>query len=456
MKNAIPLRKLNTEKDSFLSFDGGYQSQVEVAKPDRYRYWTSKNFESPAISRGAGLSLAAASFGEGVLSVSHDNFDRVIGFDSTDGVVEVESGIRLLTLFNFLAPKGFFLPIQPGHGQITVGGCVAADVHGKNHRKEGTFINQVVSLKLFHPEHGILELSDESNRMLFRLTCGGFGLTGHILSVKLRVQRLVSFQVVSRAKMFDSLETGLSLLISRANSVDFIHSWHDFSPSGSQFGAGMVFESKFLDVADRKDGNNFEMAEYPKELTALRRFPGSRFLLNSLSMSALNATYRSIHKYGHSTNQVQIADAIFPIHRLQAYYYFLGNSGFHEYQLILPADGAADFLQQLGAAAKHFGVVITLASAKSFAGEQDLLRFSGTGICFAVNFVRNAHSEKLLDWLDTNVSGYGGRPNIIKDSRLPRHVVESCYPDVEIFRTELRKFDSKRLFKSELSERLGL
>ena len=95
-------------------------------------------------------------------------------------------------------------------------------------------------------------------------------------------------------------------------------------------------------------------------------------------------------------------------------------------------------------------------SGKIFGGQQNLLRFSGDGICLAINFLRNSQANLLLEWLDSSLVSYGARPNLIKDSRIPRHIAEACYPEIDKFRAQLRNFDSRRLFRSELSERLGL
>ncbi|MGY4350491.1 hypothetical protein ACVWXM_006984 [Bradyrhizobium sp. GM7.3] len=158
------------EADSdFVNFDGRIRARGQLQQPDRYRYWRTDLTETPRISRGSGLSYAAASFLQDGLSVSHRSFDRVTDFDSAHHVVEVETGISLFALHRFLSSRGLYLPIQPGHGRISVGGCIAADVHGKNQSHDGTFINQVESIDLLHPSHGILELSPQKNPDLFRL-----------------------------------------------------------------------------------------------------------------------------------------------------------------------------------------------------------------------------------------------------------------------------------------------
>ena len=106
---------------SFVSFDGGVVAQGLLQRPDRYRFWSSGIVDVPLISRGAGLSYAAASFSEGGLAIEHSAFNRILDFDSEQNIVEVEAGIELSVLYDFLASHGLYLPIQPGHGRITVG-----------------------------------------------------------------------------------------------------------------------------------------------------------------------------------------------------------------------------------------------------------------------------------------------------------------------------------------------
>ena len=111
-------------------------------------------------------------------------------------ILEVESGVTLGQIYRFATPRGLFLLVQPGHPKITVGGCIGADVHGKNQFRDGTFLNVVESLRLFHPSHGVLELSRSSNPDLFFLTCGGYGLTGNILTARLRLAPIPSSRIV--------------------------------------------------------------------------------------------------------------------------------------------------------------------------------------------------------------------------------------------------------------------
>jgi decaprenylphospho-beta-D-ribofuranose 2-oxidase len=151
---------------------------------------------------------------------------------------------------------------------------------------------------------------------------------------------------------------------------------------------------------------------------------------------------------------VDLLDTLFPIHETQFYFSLFGKRGFHEYQIVVPADSIYDYLDAVRDYLNSHSIAVTLASAKLFCGSQDLLRFTGEGVCFALNFPRTQESPAFLKFLDRLVIQLG-IPNIIKI-----HVAlisgRCCYPEAEQFRKQLRSFDPKRMFRSELSERPGL
>lgn len=441
-------------KCAFVSFDGGVRADGMLQQPDRYRYWDRNAVQMPRISRGAGLSYAAASFLDGGLTVSHASFDRVTEFDTARSIVEVETGITLFAVHRFLSSLGLYLPVQPGHGRITIGGCIAADVHGKNHARDGTFMNQVESLTLFHPSHGMLELSREREPELFRLTCGGYGLTGHIVRVRLRAMPIPSPAVELKAASFSDAVAGLEQLGHAAREADFAYTWHDMAGAGKSFGSGYVFQANFVPNAHEASSQSID-AELP-QLSAAGRAAWPVALLNSFSVRALNVLYRRQQRPALLGKTLALQDALFPIHKAQLYFKLFGARGFHEYQVILPLEAMCDYLDAIRTSIRQRRLAITLASAKAFDGPRELLRFTGQGVCLALNFPRGEAAQEFMPFLDERVIALGGVPNIIKDSRLPRAVLDACYPGADEFRAALRAFDPKRMFRSELSERLDL
>jgi decaprenylphospho-beta-D-ribofuranose 2-oxidase len=433
-----------------VSFDGGIRLQCIVARPERYRSLTSRD-GGPRISRGAGLSYSAASFGGGAVSLDHQRFNRVLAFDASSGVVTVEPGISLGALFDFLAPRGFFLAIQPGHPAISVGGCVAADVHGKNQFRDGNFSSQVEGLRLFHPLHGVLELSRDSAPGLFALTCGGCGLTGTILSVTLRAGRIPGAQIDLVTTPLQGLQGLSGVLEDAAGGSDCVFSWHDLSLSARPFGRGLLMHGAFIKGKDTPARHRA-----PRPLTAAARGRWYPPLLNSATAAAANALlFRSLK--ARTSRCITLHEALFPLARRGSRYFDLyGRRGFHEYQVLVPSPHFDGFAAELERRVRRHRIPVTLASAKFFGGKQEFLRFDGPGVCFAINLPRTAASARFLSLLDELSTGFRGIPNIIKDSRLPRAVAERAFPQFERFRRELLDFDPQRLYRSELSERLGL
>src|SRR5207342_670947 len=114
-------------------------------------------------------------------------FDRLLEFDEKSCTIRVEAGCSLERLVKWAEPRNLCLPVLPGYPLITIGGCVAADVHGKNPLRDGTFSDWVEGMTIFHPAHGYRAITRSNDTSTFEATCGGYGLTGLIVDVTLRL-----------------------------------------------------------------------------------------------------------------------------------------------------------------------------------------------------------------------------------------------------------------------------
>ena len=289
---------------NFKSFDGFSDSKVTVFSPDRYKFWDNYPIKTNVISRGAGLSYVSSSFMENGNTVLHKSFDRITGFDSKNSIIEVEAGITLHKLYKFMLSKKLYLPILPGYSNITIGGCVAADVHGKNHVKDGTFINQVESLELFHPKEGFINLSRNENENLFKLTCGGFGLTGHIIKIRLKAKKIPSHVVNYNAKFYLSLKNCFEDFSNFAMNYDFTHIWHDGLNSAILFYANFYKKNMIPNVPPIPK-------KYPK-LNSLNRSIFSFSLFNKYTANILNLLYKYKNKEYEKGKLISLYNACFP------------------------------------------------------------------------------------------------------------------------------------------------
>jgi decaprenylphospho-beta-D-ribofuranose 2-oxidase len=448
--------KLPTPPNSlteFVSFDGGVHLKQLLTRPDRYRNLEAIPPHQPRIVRGGGYSYAAASFGRQAVVVDSRAFNRILEMDADAGILECEAGTPLEKIYLVAVPTGWILPVQPGYPKITIGGCITTDAHGKNQFRDGTFRRHVISIRLFHPSHGILELSHDSNREVFELTCGGLGLTGQILSVRLQLQKLSGIHLQFFSHRIRNLEDTPRMMEKVANENELLYTWHNFSISGKSFGRGFLHGAKFLPRVIMKRGNpKFRIRPIDSQTRSRLRFQ----FLNRFTTRPFNLMYELLQLLSPKQGILNLFDFLFPVSTKVLFFELFGRKGFHEYQIIIPRDAFSEAVGRIHRYIERNNVAICLASCKLFRGEQKFLRFDGDGICLALDFPRDANSYKFASSLDELVQDLRGLPNIIKDSRLPRTVVQACYRDYDLFRDSLLRFDSKRIYRSEISERLGL
>ena len=89
-------------------------------------------------------------------------------------------------------------------------------------------------------------------------------------------------------------------------------------------------------------------------------------------------------------------------------------------------------------------------------GRQKLLRFEDDKICVTFDYLNNRQNFLFMAEIDKLCVKFNVIPSIIKDSRLPKNIVEKCYPELNIFKEKLHAFDKQRVYKSEASQRLEL
>ena len=417
-------------------------------RPDRLRMLNDRN-EEFQIPRGAGLSYAPASFGKDKLIRDMCSFDRILEFDESSKIVVVEAGISLKKLLTWSFSKQLFLPVLPGQPEITVGGCVAANVHGKNPYKDGTFMEHVEWIELSHPTLGTKIISRSNEKKIFNATCGGLGLTGIITKVALKLQKLSSEIVILSPKKTESLKNTLEIM-KQHTSDDLLYSWN-MGSTLFNFGKGIVTSGIFSDDSSSKTP---QIKERKGMNSNDRLLPFS--LWNTLSSPIINSINRKIQS-GKNIVKKDVYSALFPfVGTARMFYGLYGSNGFNEYQVLIKKKYSVEFIDDLTKLIKSEKPSLTILVMKLFNGKQKLLHFSDEGLSIILNLKHCNSTLKFLKKLDDILISYKALPYIVKDSRLTKEVVEQCYPEYHVFKEILNEIDPKRIFKSELSERLNL
>ncbi|MHB8185799.1 MAG: FAD-binding protein [Dermatophilaceae bacterium] len=407
------------------------------------------------LARGLGRSYGDAAQNGGGVVVDMTARHRVLSVDTETALVEVEAGASLDQLMQLLLPLGLFVPVSPGTRQVTVGGAVAADIHGKNHHVDGSFGQHVVSMDLLCADGTIRRLTPESE--LFWATVGGMGLTGLIVRVTLRMKKVESAYCLVDTERCANLDDLLGRMAEGDHRYTYSVAWIDCLARGSSLGRSVLtrgWSANREQLPRRLRDHALDFR--PRQLAvAPPVFPSG--LLNRATVAAFNEMwFRKAPQERHGEIQ-SIAAFFHPLDAVAQWNRIYGPKGFLQYQFVVPF-GAEDTLRRCIQMLSETGQASFLAVLKRFgppsAGH---LSFPTPGWTLALDIPLGAPVlGDLLDRLDAEVTAAGGREYLAKDSRLSASEIAHMYPRLDEWRAVRRAADPDGVFISDLARRLGL
>ena len=197
------------------------------------------SWERGLIARGAGRSYGDAAQNRGGAVLDMTGCRRIVAIDGERRLITAEAGATIGELMAALAAHGLTLPVVPGTRHVTLAGAIASDIHGKNHHRDGAFARHVISLKLWTPAQGVLEVTPDADGELFYATLGGMGLTGVILEATLRAEPLPAPWVSARLERTPGLEQTLEVL-GGEERFRYSVAWLDMLAPGARMGRAVV------------------------------------------------------------------------------------------------------------------------------------------------------------------------------------------------------------------------
>ena len=409
---------------------------------------TGSDFEGPPFSvMGAGRSITGAFFGKDTRVLQLESHNPRISLDQLKHQVRVCASATIGEVYNELIKNGFFLTALPSYPGVTVGGCIAANVHGQNHYCEGCFGENVLSLSIMHPEFGLKTASPTTNRNLFDLTIGGFGLSGVITEVTLRVVPLQTDMLQVSLQQFHSLAQSYELMMNEKEKYDYFHGWADLTNLSRHGERGFLLCAQFM------KGEKFSEAKEISEglrTSHLRWKP--RIFTGSL-LKWINEFYFRSNTYRPHTERV-LADFIFPSKNRLWYFSMFGQLGIIEHQVLIPHASVRPYIAELKATLLEKKPFVSLCHMKLFKGQRKLLNFDGDGFCLAMHFRSDRTSLDTLVRLDEINVNYGCITNIIKDSRVPASVLRRQYSEYDEFLERIVQYDPHRTFQNTISQKI--
>ncbi|NET35344.1 MAG: FAD-binding oxidoreductase [Cyanothece sp. SIO1E1] len=402
-----------------LSGWGHYPKAIcSCVRPERYRDLQQlTQLAHPLLARGNGRSYGDVSFTSRGTTVLMERFDRILDWDASSGRVIAEAGITFADLIRIFLPQGWFPAVTPGHAFVTMGGAVAANVHGKNHYDQGSFIDTVDSLHLVKANGQLHQTSRDRDPERFYACFGGLGLTGIIRDVTLRLHAVETGYLQTERRRTKNLTETFAELEQASQSWPYAVAWLDGLAPGPKRGRGIV------DMA-----RHACLSELPKPLQTHRwalPYPQAQTVpplpLNAIRRPLMRQYNRL--KWYRSPPTTEIKDwhqFFYPLDALGKWYRLYGPAGFIQYQFSVSGNLGLALIEKIMDALAQGDCLPTLMVLKRLrkpAQPTSSLDFLQDGWTVALDFPYSRNLLTILDTCDHWVVEAGGRIYLAKDSR---------------------------------------
>lgn len=451
------------------------QSQV-LSTPDLelivnvVRQVADQNSDKPAhlrrgvIARGMGRSYGDPAQNSGGLVIDMQKLNRIHSIDDESGIVDVDGGVTLDQLMKAALPFGLWVPVLPGTRQVTIGGAIGPDIHGKNHHSAGSFGDHVVSMELLVADGRILHLepggsTDDPDGSLFWATVGGMGLTGIIVRARIKMTKTETAYFIADGDLTGTLDETIEFHSDGSESqFTYSSAWFDAISPEPKLGRAAISRGSLATLAQleelapklAKDPLKFNA---PQLVTVPDIFPS--FTMNKLSMIAIGELWWL--KSGTYRNQVQNLTQFYqPLDLIGEWNRGYGKRGFLQYQFVVPREAVEPFKDIVRDIQKS-GHYSALNVFKLFGeGNKAPLSYPMPGWNVCVDFPIKPGLGQFLDELDQRVMEFGGRLYLAKESRTSAANFHQMYPEMAGWLKTRNEIDPHQVFASDMSRRLEL
>jgi decaprenylphospho-beta-D-ribofuranose 2-oxidase len=403
------------------------------------------------LARGLGRSYGDAAQNAGGVVLDMTQLVGVKALDVSDGLLTADAGASFDSLMRALLPHGWFVPVTPGTRYVTLGGAIAADIHGKNHHRDGALSRHITSLTLRTPsgETLIAKPGDDA----FEATCGGMGLTGVILEATMRLIRVETSRVLVDTERASDLDDAMARMESGDDRYRYSVAWIDCLARGASLGRSVLTRGDHATSADV--GRADALAFAPRSLASVPGWiPGG--LLRTQTVRAFNEVwFRKAPRTERGRIQ-SIAAFFHPLDGIRGWNRLYGRRGFVQYQFVVPF-GREDALRSIVGDLSDAQHPSFLAVLKRFGAQDGMLAFPIAGWTLAVDIPAGVEGlSGLLDRFDERVAEAGGRVYLAKDGRMRPEVFASMYPRLKEWRAIRERLDPAGTMRSDLARRLEL
>ena len=414
----------------------------------------TKRSNKKVLCIGSSLSWYDTILNTNNVIINLKNYEKNFSLNEDSNILTVSSSFKIGEILNKLSEKNLSLFSLPGHLDVTIGGCVANDVHGKDTYKNGNFGTNIVSIEIILPNKQVVECSREKNKELFLSTIGGLGLTGVISKISINLKKITNFYETTNFMCANYKELIKSLYYKR-NDYDYIYGWVDALSDKENIGRGVIFKSKKNFNTKKTLNTRF----YENLFTFLKGLIFS-FSIKTNLIKYLNILFfyshffnkRSIETYNAITSPLKTSGIDLKKIKLCPPYSFL------EVQIILKEETLPESLYEFLNKCQKLKLKGSIVGIKMHKKSSGYLSFSDDGVSININHIFKPQDKKniiskfkiLYDYLiDKNF-----KINIAKEFFLNKKSFEKNYPSSKNFFLIKQKYDHEQLFSSDFLRRV--
>lgn len=404
------------------------------------------------LARGTGKSYGDAALNEGGLLLT-ERLNRILAFDVTTGALTAEAGVLLADILKVTVPKGWMVPVLPGTQYITIGGALAANVHGKNQYCEGEFADHVTHFTLRLSDGTLITCSEQQNPSWFWATAAGYGLTGMIEEVTLQLKRIQSASLASVSKRILHMDMMIDAFEEARSQSNYMVGWIDHTASGDDLGSGIF--SSAVHLSEEEGGLPLELFK-PRSPRLSVPCTMPRFVLNRHHMALYNQwRFRKIKR---ERRHIESFEQFFhPLDNIKHWHRLYGHTGMLQYQFLIPeSDQVRDQLHRLLKQIHEEGLFSCLAVIKYHGHHRGLLSFSRPGYSVALDFPATSKVRAFLSRFTERILEMGGRVYLAKDQILTAEQFGRMESNITAWQAIAGEMDPHHFWQSALSKRLQL
>ena len=413
------------------------------------------------IGRGSGYSYGDPALNRGNIVLDLRPMSRILAWDAEAGIVDVEPGVTVGMLCRHVSRAGWWPPVVPGTQGPTIGGCIAANVHGKNNWKMGPIGEHVDEIEILLADGNTAVCGPAVKPDLFRAVVGGFGLLGIVTRIRLRMESSTNLLHVDHYAA-PELEDVMAILERWVDRADYMVAWIDGFAAGKDLGRGLV------QIADVMPGNGDEAKNLSRGLTERITAAARSKLWLAMKPVANRAGMRAVNTAQYVWGSIESGRGSFTSrHRFEFFHDAVPDwnrafgSGIIQYQMFVPRENASRVFRAALESSHELGIPPFLAVLKRHRRDSFLLSEGVDGYSLSLDFNPRRHDrERLANHLrrfaDDAILPAGGRFYPAKDSVLTAEQARKSFGEEPLaqFLALKRQLDPNEVFQSDMYRRL--